>query len=440
MWWPAALLTSLTVHAQEPPNVILISLDTVRADHLSAYGYERDTSPFLEALAAEGVLFERAYAPTSTTGPTHATVFTGRYPITHGVVKNGHFFDDTYPALAERFAKAGYRTGAVISSFVLERRFGYARGFDDYRDKIPRDQSAVKDAHWEGIQLDMGFDRRADGTTDEALDWLANAEPDRPYFLFLHYFEPHNPYVPPGDYRWKYFDSKATPLENEIGQYDGSIAYTDAELARCVQALRSASSRPTLIVIFGDHGEGLMDHGDMFHGKDVHEESVRVPLIVVWPGMIEPGRRIAEPVGVIDLFPFLATVLNDRELAATSPGANWYDALIGNAPLPADRNIYLMRRHHNEANEPPQPRGRHFAVVHQNWKYIHGPQENYTALFNLADDPKERENVLPNYPAEAQELADLVEAWRKTHTRATTSDTQLTPEEQEALRALGYVE
>ena len=189
------------LRAADPrPNILLVSLDTTRADHLSAYGYERDTSPTLRALSAEGVRFEVAYAPSATTGPSHASLFTSLYPLTHRVVKNGRSLAPEFDTMAELLSRAGFQTAAVVSSFVLSERFGYAQGFDVFDADFSGADVPSGTTLWEGHSVEGKFYGRADDTTRRALAWLdGRRAPDRPFFLFVHYFDPHDPYhVPRG--------------------------------------------------------------------------------------------------------------------------------------------------------------------------------------------------------------------------------------------------
>ena len=194
-----------------PPrrSLLMISLDTVRADHLSAYGYELDTSPFLRRLSSQGARLSQAYAASATTGPSHATIFTSLYPLAHGVLKNGLSLGGEHPTLAEILGRVGYDTVGIVSSFVLDARFGYARGFDRLDDDFDAETSSEKSKTWTGFDVTAGFDRRANDTTDRAVQWLEGRSADSPpFFLFVHYFDAHAPYDPPEPYRSRFAEGR----------------------------------------------------------------------------------------------------------------------------------------------------------------------------------------------------------------------------------------
>jgi arylsulfatase A-like enzyme len=274
-----------------------VTFDTTRVDHTSPAGYGRDTTPTLAALAREGAWFELAYAPTATTGPSHATLFTGLSPLRHGVLENGAPLGASLETLAERLAAEGWRTGAFVSSFVVSRRFAFDQGFAAFDDLFEQETSTYGEESWEGHGIEGAFDRRADATTERALRWLeANARAG-PLFAWVHYFDPHAPYVPPASVAGRFEPAAgADALARDVSRYDEEIAFADAQLARLLHALeRLGLASNTLVVVTADHGEGLLDHGHMEHGVHVYEEQVRVPLVVRWPGRIAP-RRIEGPV------------------------------------------------------------------------------------------------------------------------------------------------
>ena len=232
---------------EKEPNIIFISIDTTRRDHCSVYGYERDSTPNLCVFAEQGASFDLAYAPMSTTGPSHATMFTSLYPVAHGVVKNGLKLSEEYNTIAKHLSTYGYQTAAVVGSFVLDSKFGYAQGFSFYDDNFELGKGTFPPkSHWRGHRLDKGFDRRADDTTRRAIRWLKNQwRPKRPFFLFIHYWDPHDPYVPPEPFLSRFAPDKDHPtqLEKMIGRYDGEIAFTDHEMGRLFKALKQMGMR-----------------------------------------------------------------------------------------------------------------------------------------------------------------------------------------------------
>jgi len=442
------------LRARDPrPNVLLISMDTTRSDHLSAYGYERPTSPRLTALAGQGVRVEAAYAPSATTGPSHATLFTGLPPIGHGVRKNGLPLAASFVTLAERLSGLGYETGGVVSSFVLSGRFGYGQGFDVFDDDFSRADTPEVTTIWEGREVAGRFYGRADDTTRRALGWLeGRPHPERPFFLFVHYFDPHDPYVPPPDFRPPFAPTpkEALKLNRTIFLYDTLLAYTDREIGRLLDALDDMQvSDDTLVVVTGDHGEGLMAHGHMYHGVHVYEEAVRVPLIVRWPGHVPAGRVVSTPFALVDLAPSIL------ELIGASPAAEADDALrprglarllLAGPPTPEDasRPVFLYRRHYasgEEVGDGPPALGEKFGVREGRWKLIEGPEEGTLELFDLERDPGERANRVADEPERTEALRGAIAAWRARYGSA--GDARVPPlsdEDRAHLRVLGYVE
>ena len=437
--------------ADPRPNLLLISMDTTRADHLSAYGYARDTSPGLRRLAAEGVRFDAAYSPTATTGPSHASLFTSLYPMTHHVLKNGHVLAPDHETLAEILTAEGYDTAAVVSSYVLNHKFGFDQGFASYDDDVSQAVTPSATVEWEGETVEGKFYGRADDTTRRARDWLMRRpHPERPFFLFVHYFDPHDPYVPPPDYRppFELGREMALKLERTIAFYDIELAYTDEQISRLLEALGGMNlADDTLVVVFGDHGEGLMQHGHMHHGVHIYEEAVRVPLVVRWPGHLAP-RSEAQPVQILDLAPTLHALLGAKQggerfqgrgIAALLPAAEDGQQV----ETPDGRPVYLYRRHYagGEVAEGIFARGEKFGLRLGDWKLIEGPEEGSLELFDLATDPGEIHNRADVEGERLRELQARLADWRQLHGGSAPSAPQLPTEEDRArLEALGYVE
>jgi len=433
--------------APRRPHLLLVTLDTTRADHTSLFDPARATTPALRALAAEGASFAAAYAPSPSTGPTHASLFTGLHPIGHGLLKNTLSLPDALPSLPAVLADAGYETGAVVSSFVLHSRFGFARGFASYRDDFPAEQATLELEHWEGLELDDGFDRRADHTSDLALGWLRERDPARPFFLFVHYFDPHLPYTPPPDFAAR-FDSGAEPgsTREAVDRYDAELAFTDRELGRLLDGLEALGvAEETLVVVAGDHGEGLMDHGHMEHGIHLFEEAVRVPWVWRWPGEIDTGRAIEGPVQLVDLAPTLLAMLG-VEVAASFHGVDLSPALLEGAPLDAERPLFLQTDRPASLRQLRNLRGAQWAVGEMfgvragPWKLLEDRRRGERALYHLEHDPQERRDLLAAEPERAAELAETLASWKREHLRAAPAAPELTEREIEAFRALGYVE
>ena len=288
--------------AAHPPNVLLITIDTLRWDHVGAYGATGVATPALDSLAARGVRFETAIAHVPLTGPSHASILTGLTPVRHGVRDNGAFvLAPALPTLATKLRAGGYTTAGFISGFPLERRFGFANGFETYDDRLPRGRSA-RDA--------AATERHADETTDRVIAWLsgrprpaAAANGGAPWFLWVHYFDPHAPYEPPLEYLRKYADHP----------YDGEIAFVDAQIGRLFDHLSGRGDlAQTVVLVTADHGESLGEHGEDTHGVFIYDATLRVPWIMAGPGV--PAGRVASIVARgVDVLP---TLLDLAGLAA----------------------------------------------------------------------------------------------------------------------------
>lgn len=436
------------------PNVLLVVVDTLRADHTSAYGYARDTTPRLRALAEHGVRFENAYAPVGLTAPSHASLFTSLHPLTHGVVRNGLALGDEHVTLAEYLAVRGYQTAAVVSSFVLDRKFGLGQGFAFYDDDFDPAEATVELAEWEGYAVTEGFDRRADYTTRRAVAWLRESRArGTPFFLFVHYFDPHAPYTPPASYA-ALFEPEGEGPAAEVAAYDAEIAFTDAAIGHLLDALDDLGlAAETLVVVTADHGEGLMQRGYMLHGLSVHEEELRVPLLLRWPVQLPAGRSIAEPVSVLDLGPTLAELVPIARTGVASEGRSFAAALRGEGGLDAERPIFVYRR--DFGPEPVHPvvvggpagaaarvsvAGTQFGVRQGRWKYVVAPLEGPPALYDLEADPGELHDLSAREAGSAQRLGQRLEAWLGVHAQPLPAAGQPSAADRARLRALGYAE
>lgn len=438
--------------ATATPSILLVTIDTARADHFSSYGYQHPTTPFIDGLAREGVLFEAAYTPTPTTAPSHASLFTASYPSEHGVLKNGHVLGADRPVLAEILQRAGYRTGAIVSSYVLAKHFGLGRGFADYDDDFTASRSSVVVGQWEGRRNVGHFDRRADETTDRAIAWLRSNAGAGPFFLWVHYFDPHQPYDPPPAQRRLMHDASNAPTPGQPAAhdapedgtrertlaYDAEIRFVDDQVARLVGYLDGSLGREkTLVVVATDHGEGLMQRGWMAHGVHLHEELVRAALIMRWPPHLPAGRRVSAPVGLVDIAPTVLALLGLGPLPTQAGTLSL--ALRPDGDVPADRPLFFQRRPY----AAPEYRGwdvrdAMLGIRRGRWKYIEtgGASE----LFDLTADPGETRNVREEHEATANTLAAELRAWRERVDSHPRPPQQISPEDKARLRALGYVE
>jgi len=271
----------------EKPNVILMTLDTTRADHLACYGYPDVRTPHLDSLARRGVLFEQAAANSPLTLPAHCSILTGMYPTYHGVRINGNTaLNEEQTTIAEVLSAQGYQCGAFIGAFVLDGRWGLKQGFQHYDDQF--DLKKYK-------HIDLGaVQRPGNEVMDVALDWL-DEQKGLPFFAWIHLYDPHTPYEPPEPYLSEY-----SP-RGLAGLYDGEIAFMDEQIGRCVDWLENSGlDESTILVLVGDHGEGLGSHGEGTHGYFIYDYAIHVPLIIVTPLEGLRGVRVSSQVRIID--------------------------------------------------------------------------------------------------------------------------------------------
>jgi len=356
-------------------NVVIVTTDTTRADHLHAYGNQSVATPVLDALARDGVLFAEATTPSPSTLPSHSSLLTGLYPIHHGARANGTFrLGGEVTTLAERLRGAGYRTGAVISAFVLDSRFGLDQGFEQYHD----DLSA-------GIKLSrhMFRERAAELTNEPAVAWLREHGGER-FFLWVHYFDPHAAYLPPEPFRSEY--------GNDL--YDGEIAYADSQIGALLAELDELGVRErTLFVYTADHGEGLGDHGEQTHSLLTYDSTLHVPLLLSAPAALPRGRVIEKPVSLIDVVPTLLSLLG-------VPADGALDGIDLTQPPPsAPRSLFFE----SIATMTLHGWAPLLGVRKDGWKYVHAPSPE---LYDLKSDPQELAN---RHDAEAERATALRE-------------------------------
>lgn len=438
----ASLAAPAVLGGASRPDILLITVDTLRADHLGAYGYFRETSPAIDALAAESLLFERCYTPLAYTLPAHMSLLTATFPYEHGVLANfrkeGVYFDRAAGAasFAEFARRAGYTTAGFVSAAVLHRDTGIAAGFDVFYD-VP-DQV------------------RAADTIERVLTFL-DAEPSRPLFLWVHLYDPHRPYVapPPFDRRFttsarlereaakrKVSAGKVKAQNGElrrfeglpaINAYDGEVAYADSQLGRLFEALRREGLWDDLVVVFtSDHGEALGEHGRDGHGH-IYIEHLHVPLLVRVPGVAP--RRVKTPVSLVDALPTALARIEGNPFARFLARVSGRDALGGKP-----RTVVISQRAQSSGDVP-----RSLAATGRYWAYLK-QRTGREELFRLLDDPFELHDLSRAAPAQLRRMRSYLEAeiaaqeeraralskagWRK--------GKRVLPGKLERLHALGY--
>jgi arylsulfatase A-like enzyme len=344
-----------------------------------------------------------------------------------------------------------------VSSFPLAKKFGFGQGFSFYDDSFEPAESTLDVPEWEGFGVGEAFDRRGDHTTRRAVEWLAQRrEPGRPFFLFIHYFDPHSPYAAPEPHGSSFDATLAEPsqLQSVVARYDGEILFTDASIGALLDALDELQlAENTIVIVSANHGEGLMQHGYMLHGIGVYEEEVRVPLLLRWPAVIRGGRAISEPVALVDLMPTVAALAGFEPAEGLFGGQSLAAALLGGPPLASRRPVYLQRRRFAAAlvrpvlidtledgrEVPPVAvKGEQFALRTGAWKYILAPDEGSRELFDLVNDPGERENLFAEHPERSARLHAQLERWIDAQRGARTPPAAPSAQDRERLRALGY--
>lgn len=410
----ASLLASLAGGAcrsePSPRNLLLISIDTLRADHLSSYGFPKETTPHIDALAAEGARFEDVVSPVPLTLPAHSSMLTGTLPTRHGVHDNlGYALPDSSTTLAELLRARGLATGAVVSSFVLDSRFHLDQGFDSYDDDF-------QEAH----QVGTVNERKGDETTAVALRYL-DAHRDGPFFLFVHYYDPHDDYAPPEPFRSRF----------EGDPYSGEIAFADEQVGRLVEKLRELGLEDsTLVVVTGDHGEMLGEHGEPTHGFFVYQSALRVPLVLKWPGGIAP-RTVRERAGLIDLVPTVAGLFGFQPPTEVQ-GRDLSPMLRGEESPPGPRRELYVESFTANRYYGARPI---FGLLTDEYKYIHTTRPE---LYDLASDPEESVNVLDAHPRIAEgmkrRLAEILSEAEEHEAGASADE-----ETRRRLASLGYL-
>jgi choline-sulfatase len=447
---------SAVSEAADLPNVVIVSIDTLRADHCSVYGYRRETTPYLDLLSQEGALFEDAYAPMGQTSPSHSTLFTGDYPLKHGVIRNGRVLPEDRTTLAERLSELGYDTAAFVSAFPMERRFGLNQGFATFDDVFPLAQQTIDLRSWEGEVLQHGFDRRGDFTLVKAREWLAGkAGASPPFFLFVHLFDPHTPYKPPRRAVELVLGGEPIvgKLEATKAAYDGEIRFVDGIVGRILQQLKDIDAEEnTIFIVTSDHGEGLMQRGYLLHGLTVHEEEVKVPLLVRWPGKIQAGLRVRGPVTVADVVPTLLGLIGEAP-ASDFDGLDLSGTLTKSERVPLNRPVFFMRPNFEkttigsgwsgtlpDGRKPPRipVHGAHYGVRLDEWKYIVAPEEGTAQLYNLRTDPQETNEISARHEAIAKTMRGHIDRWLEANPAESAADELLDKETLKALEALGY--
>jgi arylsulfatase A-like enzyme/Tfp pilus assembly protein PilF len=394
-------------------SLLIITLDTTRADRLGAYGWFPTATPSLDRIARDGVLFEQAAAPAPLTLPAHSSLFTGKYPPQHGVRDNGGFFlDERETTLAERLKANGLKTGGFVGAYVLDRRWGIAQGFDTYSDDFDLSKFASPT---------LGeVERPANEVADHALAWLETVKASR-FFGWVHFYDAHSPYVPPEPYRTRFADQP----------YLGEIAFVDSQVGRILSFLERARLLDrTVIAVLGDHGESLGDHGESTHGFFIYQSVLHVPLFIRAPYDLLRGRRVADVVRSVDV---MSTVLDllGIPLADKVEGRSLVPLMTGEVRemgLAAYAEAVYPSYHYGWGKLRSLTAGR--------YKYIDAPRPE---LYDLSQDPGEAHNLHAQRRALGDRMASVVRALDTTGAADVKRALDVDPDARARLAALGYV-
>lgn len=459
------------------PNVLVVTLDTSRADHFGAYGNDKVDTRYFDQVAREGAMWTNASAIAAVTGPSHASMFSGAGPWDHGVLLNGIPVPEDRPLISEVLHDHGWQTGAFVSSYVLDGEKGFSRGFEVYDDdfnalKGSGDLVAVQlaDMARRRFNPDEDLQRRGGDTVDAALSWLEGRE--GAWYLWVHLFDPHGPYEPPPPFDTRYYqgdpkdpsNTSMAPVKNVaaylkeslqgitdlrwvLAQYEGEVSYADAQIGRLLAAV---DPQNTLVVVIADHGESLGEHDVWFnHGDDVYETSVHVPFAMRWPGRIAPGQRITQPFEGTDLAPTLLDIVG-VDIPSTMTGtsaAGLVGAGDGKGRIEArsmcfDREANLAAR---QAGEIDKPKYRMVSLRGPNTRYVHRETGRDPEFFDLTTDPKGLVDLYPEKQWQPMS-SELLGILSRNATALLGSDAtdrsaaEVSEEERQRLEALGYLD
>jgi len=392
-------------------NVLLITLDTTRADRLGCYGYEDAATPALDAIASSGVLFEQAFAQVPLTLPSHTSILTGKYPREHGIRNNNQGgLSEELDSLAKAFGRYDYETGAFIAAFVLDAQYGLDRGFDVYADDMVTSKMGVQPAEWQNP---------ADVVTDRALEWLESVK-GKPFFAWVHYYDPHEPYAPPEPFRTQFDDP-----------YDGEIAFMDTQVKRLTDWLDAGDlDERTLVVVIGDHGESFREeHGEQGHSIFCYNTNLHVPFLVKHPRLDATGTRVPAIVETVDIYPTIMDLfgfdmsegLLSRSLVAALDGDGIED-------VPSYAESHFGKDSFNWAEQR--------SLTTARWKYV---SSTVPELFDRAEDPNEHRNIHDLAPDVAAAMLEALKARYAAMEEGEPEAVPDSPEQMAALEALGYV-
>lgn len=449
------------------PNIVLIVLDTVRADHVGCYGYRLGTTPHIDELASKGVLFEQAVTPSPWTAPSHAAIFTGLFPGQNQVHEKNIFLDPQIPTLASLLSQTGYQTVGFTNNVYVRRRLGLARGFQDYEELWGRNEisSLLLVEEWLYQRNHPRLDAGAQDTFGRVQDWFHyDHRAGKPFFLFINYMEAHAPYDPPVEFKRKFVHPGEMAAADRVNQdpeaflvkrvhmnehdfsllsqlYDGEINYLDYQVGRVLSLIAKHSApKDTMIIVLSDHGENLGDHTLMSHEMSVHDTLIHVPMILYYPPLFSGGRRDTRQIQTIDLFPTILRMAGAR-LPGVVPGMDLtesHEHRFSFAEYNTIRAVERVKRRFPEVQDPFATLVRDLMTVRTK-EYKLDLDGNTRRYFRLPDEdtPLADQDIPPDVRSE---LDRALETWSKQMGgQRKESRERMTPEEYEELKALNYI-
>ena len=418
----ALLIVLQLSNCQQKPqvNVIIITFDTTRADHIGAYGNKNAQTPVLNQLASDGVLYEKSLAPIPITLPSHSSIMTGKVPFAHGVRDNGLFkLASEQETLAEILKAKGYQTAAAIGSFPLTSQFGINQGFDYFNEHITQKYEDVFGDRTIPKEKLFFDERKAAQVNDAIMPWIED-HAQSPFFVWLHYFDPHHPHEPPAPYNQSFVHDL----------YQGEIAYADESLGNIIAQLKRLNVYDNSIIVFtSDHGEGMGEHNESTHSLLVYNATLHVPLIVKYPNQKYANSRISNWVGSVDILPTILKYLNIQ-----------IPENIQGRVLPTEKTDAISQEIYIETLSPRFSRGwgEQRGLVKNGYKYIYGPQKE---LYNINDDPHEVNNLIKQESELADSMkTDLQNYIDEYQSPESNSSIDIDADTLNTLRGLGYVQ
>jgi arylsulfatase A-like enzyme len=458
----------------DKPNILLITIDTLRADHLGCYGNASIHTPTIDSLAAGGIKFQRATSQVPLTLPSHTSILTSTYPPIHGVRDNARYsFGNSIPTLAEVLKESGYLTSAFISAFVLDSRFGLDEGFDVYDDNIQNQayfyffSASPPFALAGGLKL-LGLsppykpERKADQTTGAVIEWIEKNRESR-FFMWVHYFDPHGPLNPPAPYDTLYLSPGTDPhrfrddiedlisllgkvdsrelsdeeIEGIKSLYKGEVTFTDHHIGNLMKSIRELGiGDRTLVVLTSDHGQSLSEHHYIGHSMELYQEIMHIPLIINYPGQLQQGLVVEELVQSIDIMPTILSSL-EIEVPVSCSGSNLLRLVEPSARNRDDSNQWA----YIETLFPKPARNKLVGLSSEDYKYIRALEGEREELYHVKTDPKEMDNLASADTQRSEQMRNhilsLLEEWQN---ESTSIEIPLDHQTTEAMKALGYIQ